>query len=1683
MDGPLGLLPAHDGSTISISTTPHSPPPPLPPPPLAAPSRRPFQPPPPPHLRHQRRPRARTTSSGTAPSASGSGHSFTVANFNRGIIYLRPVVRAPSQRHHHSPPTDTFTFPPHTPPDSATVDSRHLSNDGSDSRLDYTTLPPALGREHARDDRAAPFTSSPPRLAPHTRSRSFSTVDAHTLTSHSTEPGTFKVVIERPPFGRPKTADTAAAPLLEVPIPHYRLGTPRFSAHGTPILRSSVYTRASGTDDFRSTLLSPLRATHSFLSSRPRSDVYSPAPANYRTTMEPGTVHAASVPSSARVSKLPIGPQVYDDLTINPDDPAVVRFSPSGDILGATPSRLVAHITSPSFLDYELLSDFFLTFRSFLSCRDLVAYLISRLQWAVNRQDDFGRIVRVRTFVALRHWILNYFVDDFLPVYSLRVHFCDLVNTLYKALKAREDGGGGDIKIVGELKKCWRRTCALHWDSEDGIGRDMADEDLLPGGQPDSSIALERPQILPMPSGPPGQVEPTAKLETTGSNPNDQFASGHIDWARGLRHTPQNSLSSPFVPCQEYGGPKVPLSPESERSIPVLSCSIPMRLLHRADSPPDAPLYPHPVPNAPTPRFAPSPPFSSPSKRLNRPSHSHKRSGSFSDALRDQRAPLPIPKNAAPDVRLSALSTVPGSLIRGGIFLPGSPFMDVKNGGLRHTRSHLQLEQVDGVGEELHIRGGHGPNPGMKKILGSVRRALSSKQPSITAPHLGAAAHSHHTMNPNRSSHAALVSTASGGVHKRRYARQRPQVRIDMLASKVADSFREAINQQAREDQQPHPPTDSKGDLSEFVFDFEAKETPPPAPASNTASKQDQLRLYSNITVGSKSIVIMDDTGPPDLPFMSGALLNPPADGEPVMATVPTPPQPRSSMGEPLAVSTTPGPAQTPRHSNMDAHIPSDRRVSTDSASHPPSQRQSRSEGRENLHSSRGRGSTMASMTGPTSLRRHASHNSGLSRQNTTASMASFQTMSSHNDPFFLDRQPTAPPAPMRQLRRRPGGDLRAVDNVHDLQHIQRPASTGSISNHTHSVANSVILRSGHFVEASSELNNAHNTEQPEVPKKPISLVDTHSSQPNLRPSFEAEVAKLAALPDDTDDDGGIEAALMKLEGRYEKKTPDPSPRTTLNPQDGDPPAHLRGHTLERSRVQSHADAPHSQSPTSPGADNQGLYHSSTEHFHRRVPDATSGVGSDDSFAVTPLLDRFPIEVGNSPRSETFQSMTSSAKPEPLKPNSPPTWFDRPSPSDLASPNSSVEHVLETESLKRVPKNGTMRGSSIPRESFLLDDDEDLSDMADEASAAVTRSDGTGHGIRSFFDDEPAAADDDKEPLPMHPLHHPPTPPLTANKLGHSPQVSATVFDRGLPTPGLTPTSRLNNQTFEDATQLANSKTEPAIELQELTKDTDQPPPAHFPFVLAFDSEILAQQFTLIEKDALDEVDWKELIELRWKQSSPRIRDWVEYLRTEDARGVDVVIARFNLVVKWVVSEILLTEAIEERAHCIVKYIHIAAHARRLRNYATMYQITIALLSSDISRLKHTWAFIPVSEMHTMRALEALVQPLRNFHNLRVEMETTSVEEGCIPFIGIYTRDLIYNAQKPAFIDTRPVAGERLVNFERYRTAAMIVKSLLRLIEASAKYSFRPDPSIISRCLWVAALTDEEITKLSRRYE
>ncbi|KAF2455233.1 hypothetical protein BDY21DRAFT_350215 [Lineolata rhizophorae] len=1419
--------------------------------------------------------------------------------------------------------------------------------------------------------------------------------------------------------------------------------------------------------------------TRASVLSRRHSDAYAHSSPRFtkRSTADKPASRGSALTSSGTTptptptpTTMPAILQMYDSLTANPDDSSIVRFSPStGDIVAATPSRLIAHITSPSFLDYELLSDFFLTFRGFTSSTDLATYLIARLKWAVYRADDFGRIVRVRTFVALRHWILNYFVDDFVPSYDLRLYFCELVNELARELRRRSDGGGGDLKIVGELKKCWRRTCALYWENPLALnGRELPDDDIVPGGWfpsgESSSFALVEP--LSIPNAPDRE---TVLQEGTIGQGGALHAplSGKAD----SRHLAQPSTSS--APFSSQHNEAAPVSPISERSLQALSCSIPVRPLLRADPGGDRPLYPHPVPVGPSmsPNHAASSKPSRPSH-----SHSHKRSGSFSDALRDHRAPLPLSKATKPP---SINVPFPGSLVRGAVFHPGSPFIDVKP-----MSSNRPVKAfTDAEANEL-LKPSLGSTPGVRRILGSVRRVLSSKQPGGSGTvHGGHADQQSNT--PAAKDHGGAYS-ANIELSKRP-DRARPRLRIDLLAAKVEASFKEAIREEeTKPERQRYLHTGSFSDGRNNYLNV--------PPRNQSLNPPTGRRFHSNVTAGSRSIVIMDDTGPIDFPFMSGAL---PIDVKDLKSFYPQRSLPGGTKPTRVPVSARLTRGTEPHSSHLSSlervlgSTPTTQTRSGDTVTKDSIVSGNNLSERSFWFPRRTKSvSTMRSQTN--SLRRLASYHSGMTSSNYGQG---FGTKSGGGMYSFHGPEENTPEVkPLRPLRRRPGGDLRAAHNVHDLEHIQRPRSTGSISDHTLSLPNSIVytpndMRSHSVERAASDpgaesAGEATNVEKPSISRRRLSLMETRSSQPNMRPSFEAEVAKLAALPD-SDEDGGIESALMKLEGRYKKRTQEA--RNASSGADGDETeGHKDAHTPDR-HVRSRSEGTSHGTVTQASANSDHrlqqalsfqMSPSSTDLISPQIAvQSRSMAESEESYSSIPLLERGLSDASAMKRVRYSQQWARSRTPNIAAPGEP--IHSQPDQS-ITSPNSSLEYVEETESMKRIPKGSTMPKSPM-NGSFLLEEDRDLSDLSSDLSSEVLDdSETASHGVRSFFDDEPANVDDQHEVF-THPLRHPPTPPLTAKTRTHpSPKSPAGNVHEGQSAPDLITKQRDGAQARPPQKQVTSpgiSEHRPPVQ-----KDTSRPS-AHLPFVLAYDSETLAQQFTIIEKDALEEIDWKELIELRWKHSSPSIRDWVEYLRTQDPRGVDVVIARFNLMVKWAVSECVMTENIEERVACIVKYIHIAAKCREIRNYATMYQITIALLSADCSRLAKTWELVPAADMKTLKELESLVQPVRNFHNLRVEMETGRIEAGCIPFIGIYTRDLVYNAQKPPYLKSPRADAEPLVNFERHHTSATIVKSLLRLLEASSKYQFKPDPTIISKCLWMAALSDEEITSQSRKLE
>jgi hypothetical protein len=144
--------------------------------------------------------------------------------------------------------------------------------------------------------------------------------------------------------------------------------------------------------------------------------------------------------------------------------------------MAASVERLVAELTSQ--VSSDLLTDFFLTYRHFIAPVDLMHLLISRFDWAMTpstqsqgglpsstsssslaalaaEDDAVRRVVRVRTFVVIRYWLLNHFMDDFFPSRELRTTLTVWLNNAARDERFR--ASPKDARLIKGLKKTARK--------------------------------------------------------------------------------------------------------------------------------------------------------------------------------------------------------------------------------------------------------------------------------------------------------------------------------------------------------------------------------------------------------------------------------------------------------------------------------------------------------------------------------------------------------------------------------------------------------------------------------------------------------------------------------------------------------------------------------------------------------------------------------------------------------------------------------------------------------------------------------------------------------------------------------------------------------------------------------------------------------------------------------------------------------------------------------------------------------------------------------------------------------------------------------------------------------------------------------------------------------------------------
>ncbi|ORX62439.1 ras GEF [Hesseltinella vesiculosa] len=251
----------------------------------------------------------------------------------------------------------------------------------------------------------------------------------------------------------------------------------------------------------------------------------------------------------------------------------------------------------------------------------------------------------------------------------------------------------------------------------------------------------------------------------------------------------------------------------------------------------------------------------------------------------------------------------------------------------------------------------------------------------------------------------------------------------------------------------------------------------------------------------------------------------------------------------------------------------------------------------------------------------------------------------------------------------------------------------------------------------------------------------------------------------------------------------------------------------------------------------------------------------------------------------------------------------------------------------------------------------------------------------------------------------------------------------------------------------------------------------------------------------------------------------LQLLRGEQEGGVQHVIKRFNTVCQWVSSEIVRTRHLDQRVQVVEKFIRLAQKCQLYSNFATLVQILLGLQSPSVSRLRKTWARVGDSEMRLLDELSEFTSPIKNWKHIRDNMTVVADEYGmsptevqvelpgaadrhlnkpkiklpfggCIPFLGLYLSDLVFNSEQPSYLEPShdhhkiyqaytktstisPLLCQPLVNFRKYRIIATIIKRVLTFQTLSERYSFDHIKPLYDACFHLEALDADMIRQLS----
>ncbi|KAJ3424532.1 ras guanine nucleotide exchange factor i-related [Anaeramoeba flamelloides] len=227
--------------------------------------------------------------------------------------------------------------------------------------------------------------------------------------------------------------------------------------------------------------------------------------------------------------------------------------------------------------------------------------------------------------------------------------------------------------------------------------------------------------------------------------------------------------------------------------------------------------------------------------------------------------------------------------------------------------------------------------------------------------------------------------------------------------------------------------------------------------------------------------------------------------------------------------------------------------------------------------------------------------------------------------------------------------------------------------------------------------------------------------------------------------------------------------------------------------------------------------------------------------------------------------------------------------------------------------------------------------------------------------------------------------------------------------------------------------------------------------------EEIARQMTLLEFQIYERIKPSEFLKLAWSQ--PKIR--------HKSPNVLSLINRANMVTSWAKTIIIKKELCLVRTKVLRKFIKIAQHLRKLKNFNGLMSILNAMLSQEIKRLKFTFGNIPKKYLEMLKRLRSELSSDKSYSRYRTLIKQTIPP--CIPHFALCLQDLISIENG----DEDEIQG--LINFGKRRLIYDIINEIQRY--QKSPYNFQSIHQISTLLEQLPILDDSELYSRSLKLE